>query len=241
LTTSPLDPLDLLVDLADTFAKIGADIKALTTRINGAVQEGDVRLTDARTPTPHRHPASDIDDLPTGGGVADDDPRLSDARAPLPHSHAESDVTGLGDTLAGKADLVDGKVPADQLPESTGGGGGAGIDDTVTAPDSTWSSEKTAGELATKAPDVWAVMDPETGTFLNALTGEVIENPTAAEQGAAVTYLYVTMSLIVQNQVNGQVVSCEFVTEIPETPLQNRLYMLRADDGTVTWHMPVLS
>lgn len=106
-----------------------------------AVVTSDSRLSDARTPTTHAHAPSDI----TGTAVVTADARLSDARTPLTHSHAQSDVTDLATALAGKSDTghthstyqatsekaqangyaslgTDGKVPAAQLPASSGGG-----------------------------------------------------------------------------------------------------------------------
>jgi hypothetical protein len=50
------------------------------------------------------------------------DPRFTDARPPLSHTHPMSEITALTTTLATKADLVAGKVPASQLPASSAGG-----------------------------------------------------------------------------------------------------------------------
>lgn len=47
---------------------------------------------------------------------AGDDARLSDARTPTAHAHSQSDITNLTTDLAAKADLVNGTVPASQLP-----------------------------------------------------------------------------------------------------------------------------
>lgn len=48
--------MNLLSQLADVITRIGTDIKALTERVDNAVQEGDPRLSDSRTPTAHDHP-----------------------------------------------------------------------------------------------------------------------------------------------------------------------------------------
>lgn len=51
-----------------------------------AVAGNDARLTNARTPTAHTHPPSDI----TGTAVITTDARLSDARTPTAHNHDAS-------------------------------------------------------------------------------------------------------------------------------------------------------
>lgn len=58
------------------------------------VKGNDSRLTDARTPTSHTHPQSDVTNL------------VSDlaGKAAASHTHAQSDVTGLVAALAGKSD-----------------------------------------------------------------------------------------------------------------------------------------
>ncbi len=57
-------------------------------------------------PSTHSHAQSDV----TGLSAA------LEGKANTGHTHAQTDVTGLPATLAAKADLVDGKVPASQLP-----------------------------------------------------------------------------------------------------------------------------
>jgi hypothetical protein len=53
------------------------------------IEEGDTRLTDARTPTTHTHDWSDVTDKPA-------------TFAPSAHSHVVGDVTGLQSALDGK-------------------------------------------------------------------------------------------------------------------------------------------
>lgn len=57
-------------------------------------------------PSTHNHGQSDV----TGLSAA------LEGKANTGHTHAQTDVTGLPAALAAKADLVDGKVPASQLP-----------------------------------------------------------------------------------------------------------------------------
>lgn len=121
------------------------EITDLQTELDGKqdagdfVEEGDPRLSDARTPTAHTHPISDVTDLQSelDSKVADTDSRLSDSRTP---------TGGAGGVLSGtfpnpgfavnmatqteldavearvssveenKADLVAGRVPSSQLP-----------------------------------------------------------------------------------------------------------------------------
>lgn len=62
--------------------------------VEGLVLDDDPRLTDARSPTAHTHPAEDISGLPDLQGLVEtDDPRLTDARTPTTHSHPWSEVT----------------------------------------------------------------------------------------------------------------------------------------------------
>ncbi|MBM4514622.1 hypothetical protein GS438_18985 [Rhodococcus hoagii] len=64
-----------------------------------------------------------------------------DAFPPAAHRHNASDI--------------------DDLP--SGGGGGAGIDDTTIGTRHHWSSQKTTNELAGKADDKFLIMDAESG------------------------------------------------------------------------------
>ena len=81
--------------------------EADTTNIHGIantanlVLTDDSRLSDARTPTAHTHPQSDVTGLTSAlsAKVATTDPRLSDARTPTAHTHPQSDVTGLAASL----------------------------------------------------------------------------------------------------------------------------------------------
>jgi hypothetical protein len=63
------------------------------TADNTICQGNDVRLSDARTPTAHTHPISDVTNLQT----------TLDGKALTVHSHVIGDVTGLQTALDGKA------------------------------------------------------------------------------------------------------------------------------------------
>ncbi|MGW8538813.1 hypothetical protein ACWGK5_32330 [Rhodococcus qingshengii] len=96
-----------LADEAVTRAKTSPTVQASLDKADGAVQEGDSRLTNARPPTAHSHAVADVTGLQ--GAL--------DGKAPTSHTHAEGDVTGLTAKLATKADLDGaGKVLAAQLP-----------------------------------------------------------------------------------------------------------------------------
>ncbi|ADD81006.1 hyaluronidase [Rhodococcus phage ReqiPoco6] len=66
---------------------------------------------------------------------------------------------------------------------SGGGGGGASIDDNAIATTTSWSSKKTSDELAGKANDLFVIMDPLTGEFVNVVTGEVVDIPLPGTPG----------------------------------------------------------
>jgi hypothetical protein len=107
LESQPAPPPYTYVDNADD-AVAAAAANALathavdSTNVHGItntaalVLTGDVRLSDARTPTAHSasHEQGGSDEIEV----------------------AQSQVTGLADTLAGKADLVGGVVPSAQIP-----------------------------------------------------------------------------------------------------------------------------
>lgn len=98
-----------------------------------AVIDSDARLSDERTPVDGSVTTAKIDaaglapSAITGTAVIDSDARLSDERTPLDGSVtdakvavgaeiAQSKISGLTTTLAGKANLVAGKVPQSELP-----------------------------------------------------------------------------------------------------------------------------
>ena len=80
-----------------------AQVTGLDAALADKVDDSDARLSDARTPTDHRHSWADIDDKPTTfdpkigttatTAAAGNDPRLSDTRTPKTHSHAWADIT----------------------------------------------------------------------------------------------------------------------------------------------------
>lgn len=82
------------------------------------INASDPRLTDARTPTAHTHTVSEVTNLQT----LLDAKQAAGSYAALTHAHAIGDVTGLQAALDNKqpagnyAALVDGMVPASQLP-----------------------------------------------------------------------------------------------------------------------------
>lgn len=87
----PSDPLD------------AANKGYVDTGLLGKVDTGDSRLTDARPPTAHNHPWSEITSKPTvyppeigstaTTAVAGNDARLTNARTPTAHSHAVADLS----------------------------------------------------------------------------------------------------------------------------------------------------
>lgn len=120
---------------AQTDLDTALDGKALVSHGHGpseitgtAIVEGDSRLTNARTPTTHSHPESDITSLVTdlggkaasshghapgditGTAVVTADSRLSDSRTPTAHGHAPSDVTGTA-VVTNDARLSDARTP----------------------------------------------------------------------------------------------------------------------------------
>lgn len=120
-----------LDDKADT-SSLGTaafeDVPTSGNATSGQVVMGDdTRLSDARTPTAHTHPLSQITDAGTAAGfdvpasgnasssevVLGDDSRLSDARTPTSHTHA------AGDIVSGT--LSDARLPT--VPVSKGGTG----------------------------------------------------------------------------------------------------------------------
>lgn len=91
-----------VADLAATLATVATsgDYDDLINKptipdISNLVEDTDPRLSDARTPTAHTHPQSDVTGLVSdlAAKVADTDPRLSDARTPLTHTHPVAQVS----------------------------------------------------------------------------------------------------------------------------------------------------
>lgn len=98
---------DLGLDQVDNTSDTNKPISTATqSALDLKISEGDSRLTDARTPTAHTHPISEVVNLTTtlATKVDDSDSRLSDARTPTAHTHATSEVTGLDAALATKYD-----------------------------------------------------------------------------------------------------------------------------------------
>lgn len=123
---------------ATSHAYTGNDV--VTPAAIGACADNDARLSDTRTPKAHSHEPAEV----TGTAVVDNDARLTNARTPVVHDStkhsvayaAASDLTthmeaasphsghesttnkGQANGYAGLG--VDGKVPAAQLPASSG-------------------------------------------------------------------------------------------------------------------------
>ncbi len=107
-----------------------ADVDGLATALAGKAAsahshaQADVTgLADAlagKASASHTHTASEVGAAPSAHTHAQSEVTgLVNAlagKANATHAHAVADVTGLSDTLAAKADLVDGKVPESQLP-----------------------------------------------------------------------------------------------------------------------------
>lgn len=118
-----------------------------------------------------------------------------------------------------------------------GGGGlpgtGAGIDDDVTATDTTWSSQKSSTELAKKADvghSTYVFADPANG-FDGVLLEDIITQ-ISSMAGSSLSFDPASSPSPATRVV--------FCTEIPAEPRSNTLYAVRASDGSVTWHLPVL-
>ena len=88
----------------------------------------DPRLSDARPPSAHKHPVSDVEATGTASSATflrGDGTWSSPPSAPVSSvagrtgavTLAVADVSGFDSALAGKADLVDGKLLASQLPD----------------------------------------------------------------------------------------------------------------------------
>lgn len=93
---------DLTRCLTDDLDAMDSDISALKTgKANTDHTHTGYALTE------HTHTAADVGAAPAAH---------THDYAPTSHSHGQSDITGLGSALQGKADLVEGKVPAAQLP-----------------------------------------------------------------------------------------------------------------------------
>ncbi|OPZ65717.1 MAG: hypothetical protein BWY85_00377 [Firmicutes bacterium ADurb.Bin506] len=104
-----------VADLAATLATVATsgDYDDLINKptipdISNLVEDTDPRLSDARTPTAHTHPQSDVTGLVSdlAAKVADTDPRLSDARTPLTHTHSLVGLSDVDDTGVGDGDTL---------------------------------------------------------------------------------------------------------------------------------------
>lgn len=137
----------------------------LTTAAHGGlVASNDSRLTDARTPTAHTHPASDINSgtlaiarIPTGSSSSTvcigNDSRLSDSRSPTAHTHPISEVTNLQSSLDGKVPTtrtVAGKALSADVTLVKGDVGLGSVDNTADTAKPVSTAQQTALDL--KAP-----------------------------------------------------------------------------------------
>jgi len=92
-----------------TQTELNAHTGATTAAHGGIVSSADARLTDARAPTAHSHPQSDVTGLVSALA----------GKAASSHTHAQSEVTNLVTDLAAKANLSGGKVPTSELGSGT--------------------------------------------------------------------------------------------------------------------------
>ena len=98
---------DIGLDQVDNTSDADKPISTATqSALDLKVSEGDSRLTNARTPTAHTHPTSEITglDAALASKVDDGDSRLTDSRTPTAHTHTTSDVSGLDTALDSKYD-----------------------------------------------------------------------------------------------------------------------------------------
>ena len=125
-----------VADLAATLATVATsgDYDDLINKptipdISNLVEDTDPRLSDARTPTAHTHPQSDVTGLVSdlAAKVADTDPRLSDARTPLAHTHAATAVTSVPATTGLDPASTDVEKALTELAARPSGGGSAPI------------------------------------------------------------------------------------------------------------------
>ncbi|MBM4603171.1 hypothetical protein GS575_09510 [Rhodococcus hoagii] len=110
----------------------------------------------------------------------------------------------------------------DDLPS---GGGGAGIDDTTIGTDTTWSSQKI---VADRAPAVVTLLNPDGTPGDDVAVADIIPGLMTSLMQAV---LWEPGPIAPQPGIALR-------SEMPERPGMNKLYAIRADDGTVTWHMP---
>ena len=90
-----------LITAAD-LNRVEQAVGTVDEQMGSKVDTTDPRLSDARPPTTHTHPITDVDGMQDAlnGKTDTTDPRLSDARTPTTHTHALGDVTGLAARLA---------------------------------------------------------------------------------------------------------------------------------------------
>lgn len=87
------------------------------SQLSGKVNNNDSRLSDARTPTAHNHPWSEITSKPTTyppeigstatTAVAGNDARLTDARTPTAHTHAVAELSNASAVAKSALTAVD--------------------------------------------------------------------------------------------------------------------------------------
>lgn len=168
-----------------TAEQVAAIVATVTAKVIEAIggQPGSVSwdaIDDKPTsfpPAAHRHDASDIDGLPTGGG--------------------------------------------------------AGINDSVTAPDSTWSSEKIVSDRA-----------PADHTHMVAISEEMPPIPLDAFAGgvynlAMTAYEASSNALRFESSIGIEPMGLIYLVDaLPDEPATNFVYAVRASDGTITLHLP---
>ncbi|MCA1004773.1 hypothetical protein LCL87_03515 [Rhodococcus hoagii] len=128
---------------------------------------------------------------------------------------------------------------ASEIDDLPSGGGGADIDDTTAGTDTTWSSQRTSDELAGKAPAGWSsILDIFGGSW-----DHPVETGLPIQQGLDETFLTayrISQYAIAISLELSYEQTIQLVTELPPSPDPGVLYMVRAADGTVTWHLPTL-
>lgn len=157
---------------------------------------------------------------------------------PETHEHPIDRIDGLRTSLDGLASDVANRSEighrhnASDIDDLPSGGGGAGIDDTTIGTDTTWSSQQITTD---RAPAIWPVVDLSSGP-------EVIAEMPVTD-GMNVLYFLATTSVVWETNSEMPVRPTPGVslrTALPVEPEPGKVYAIRADDGTITWHQPNL-
>jgi hypothetical protein len=158
------------------------------------VRADDSRLSNARLPIAHNHVVTEVTGLQAAldGKVDSTDARLTNARIPtgtsggdLSGNYPDPVLANISGLVAGTYNwasvTVDAKGRVTAISANTPpSGGGAGIDDGVTATTSTWSSSKISSDYVSNTDSRLTNSRTPTGTAGGSLSG-TFPNPALAE------------------------------------------------------------